>query len=373
MEQQITVTEYETSSLQIFFRPVFIVKLLKWALRYGTSDGHLIAFIEYSKSKVILCLEKHDQRNSLLRVSYALPNVQIVSVQHTRFFESPHLHNTWANPWNVRLIVWGRQVIRQSELQGRNPRIMLPAGSLRLGSSRERSVIGHESIPLLVCVKAKDLDRNGNSQAGFEAGRRSQSTAELLRFLGRYANSRGIELCFPVDSRESDEVAARYLEVFRNISKARCSYFPISGDQVSTVGSSEPSVYDSLRAARVVVGVNSSLLWEAVASALPVVSVSFGDAEYSRFPRVSPWVLVSPTYERFERAIIEAASAEQVTLEKIRSDFSEYLVNDQLRPCYQVIVRLVRAGLMAGNLDEVADSTNFQERLFPGDYETFSR
>ena len=364
-EQQISVTEYETSVLQIFIRPGFILKLSRWVLRYGASDGHLIAFIEYSKAKIVLCLEKHDQRNSLLRVSYALPDVQIVSLQHTRFFESPHLHNQWANPWNVRIIVWGRQVVRQSEVHGRNPRLMLPAGSLRLGLSREERPVAQKSIPILVCVKAKDLDGKGSSQAGFEAGRRSQSTAELLRFLGRYANDRRVTLYFPIDSRESEEVAARYLGIYREITEASCSYFPNPSDQVPINGAPEPSVYDTLRAARVIVGVNSSLLWEAVASALPVVSASFGDVEYNRFPNVSPWVLVSPTYERFERALNEAAKAEQDMLEKIRFDFSEYLTNDELRPCHQVVARLVRAGLKSENLDDVADGSNFRERLFP--------
>ena len=368
-EQEIPVTEYETSSLQFYIRPGFVLKLFRWVLRYGASDGHLIAFIEYSKARIVLCLEKSDQRNSLLRVSYALPDVQIISMQHTRFFESPHLHNTWGNPWNVRIIVWGAQVVRQSEAQGRNPRLLLPAGSLRLGLYRAEKSVVQKSIPILVCVKAKDLDGKGGSQAGFEAGRRSQSTAEMLRYLGRYANHRGIKLYFPIDSREAEDVAVRYLDIYREITKASCSYFPIPGEQVSANGASDPSVYDLLRAARVVVGVNSSLLWEAVASALPVVSASFGAAEYSRFPKVSPWVLVSPTYEEFELALNEAASAEHDTLEKIRANFSEYLLNDEARPCHQVVVRLVRAGLKSESLDYVADGSNFRERLFPRGHE----
>lgn len=312
----------EQFSVIVNFR--YVYNLVKYSLKYGISTGRLIAFVASVEARGVLVLEKSDQRNALRAVSFACPQVQIVIVQHSRFFESAHLHNTWGNPKNVRLITWGEFHIMLSEMQGRLRSLAIPMGSIRLALSREAQTSVKRTIPILVVLKAKGINLDGSVDDS-ERGLRSISSIRLLEFLGLYANSRGISLGFLSDDRESTEVAEHYLTIFKSISGAPCHYEKPLEPRDGSLSRQNSSAYSTIRRACVLVGVNSSILWEAVADAQPVVPVSFGSSLFNQFPKIGDWVLCDPTYHQFEKALEEVAVVSQEELIQRSKRFTEYL------------------------------------------------
>ena len=110
-----------------------------------------------------------------------------------------------------------------------------------------------------------------------------------------------------------------------------------------------------LRAARVVVGVNTSLLYDAVVLKSPVVHASFGSHNYSKFPIEAPWVLNNPAYEDFECQIEAARGVSADELARRSREFSQFLENPDYLNASDVLRETVKRSLLASDLDEVVD------------------
>lgn len=343
---------YQVSEFNLYFSRRYLVGLLKFTARYGFSVGRLLAHLEAFEVRGVITLEKSDQRNALRAVSYELPTVQIISVQHSRFFESVHPHNTWGNPLNVRLITWGEYHADLAEMQGRDRSLMIPMGSVNLAMHREVARPKTRDIPILVSLKAKGIGVPGSSQIETEKVARAGSTIQLLKMLGLYARARGIALAFPHDPREDPGIAEDYLKAFKAISGVECFY--VTPSHLARSGSTEilPSVFSAIRSARVFIGVNSSLLWEAIADSQPTLSVSFGNVLYNQFPCTGPWVLRNPTQHEFESAVDAAMNLELDELSRRSEQFSKYLISASRFCAATELGRFLTASHMVETLDQ---------------------
>lgn len=343
---------YQVSQFNLYLSRRYLVGLFKFTARYGFSVGRLIAHLEAFEFRGVITLEKSDQRNALRAVSYELPTVQIISVQHSRFFESAHLHNTWGNPLNVRLITWGEYHADLAEMQGRDRSLMIPMGSISLAMHREVARPKARDIPILVSLKAKGIGVQGCSQIETEKVARAGSTIQLLKMLGSYARARGIALAFPHDPREDPGIAEDYLNAFKEISGVECFY--VDPSRLARSGRDEmwPSVFSAIRAARVFIGVNSSLLWEAIADSQPALSVSFGNVLYNQFPCTGPWVLRNPTQQEFESAIDATMNLELDELSRRSEQFSKYLISASRFSAATELGRFLTASYMVETLDQ---------------------
>jgi len=113
-------------------------------------------------------------------------------------------------------------------------------------------------------------------------------------------------LWFPEDKRFSSSEESDFVLRLRDVTGADCRVVRVEDLALDPQRHSPKSTLWSLLASEVVVGVNTSLLWDAVALRVPVVYASFGASNYDYFPRIGPWVLNNPSFEEFSQSITEA-------------------------------------------------------------------
>ena len=344
---------YPVEEVQIYLSLKYFICLPVDVFHFGFSVGRLIAALRSSKASAVITLEKSDQKNSLLAVSYALPHLKIVSVQHSRFFESSHLHNPWANPWNVRIMTWGDHAKDMAESNGRSSRIQVAIGSINRQEDSSLDIPNGRDIPLLIVLKAENLDADGNSIKKGENQLRSSNTLNLLKLLGEYARIKQTSLLFLSDPRQSREAAESDLRVFEKVSGAHCEYVEeLRHEAIEDSKSSRPNSFAVLKASRVIVGLNSSMLWEAVASCQPAVCVSFGTTAYMQFPRIDQWVLRDPDINELSTAIETISRLSANDLLRRSHDFSHYLRSQSLGNSRKILERYLTAAVKNCSFDE---------------------
>lgn len=303
--------DFGMRDVSIWLRWRFIKSLLRWTRRYGFFSARLISTLVLSRAHAIVCLEQVDRQNTLRDVSFALPNLRILLIQQSRVYEAPHLFSAWGNKRNIRFLLWGSEISEIVALLGGGVSGHVPMGSLTLSHFVHSAPIPRvpKVIPLLVCVKPKALFqklqmterevRSANERGGV-------SKLGLLQMLGRYAQARSMTLWFPEDKRFSSSEESDFVLRLRDVTGADCRVVRVEDLALDPQRHSPKSTLWSLLASEVVVGVNTSLLWDAVALRVPVVYASFGASNYDYFPRIGPWVLNNPSFEEFSQSITEA-------------------------------------------------------------------
>ena len=150
---------YSIREVSVWVRPGYLLRLVRWTLRYGMAQARLIALLATVRAHAVVGMEQTDRQNTLRSVSYALPGVRIISIQQSRNFEAPHLSSTWGNLKNVRLLVWGDELAKDIEKLGFSSSLQVPVGSLSLSHFVDAVGVPEPDkvIELLVCVKSKHL------------------------------------------------------------------------------------------------------------------------------------------------------------------------------------------------------------------------
>lgn len=356
---------YPISEVSVWVRPAYLLRLVKWTLRHGVAQARLIALLATVRAHAVICMEQNDRQNSLRSVSYALPSVRIISIQQSRNFEAPHPFGSWGNAKNVRLLVWGDELARDAEKLGFSASLQVPVGSLSL--SQFVDVVGvpelDKVIDLLVCIKPKYLktaesDTDRKLAAGWERG--GLSKHRLLTHLGRYARERGLTLSFPTDPRSGSEVSDEVLRKFEEISGAKCRLVsPKDLPQSPTRAQPDSTIWTILHS-RVVVGVNTSLLWDSVALRVPTVYSYFGESSYNWFPQLGKWVMRDPNYSQLATELDEARQITRAELESRAALLNPYLRDPTMTSAASFLKSLIRRSLNSRSLDEalISDDLN---------------
>lgn len=323
---------YSLGQRDLYRSAKFLLSLLKWMLTYGFARSHLLALIDAINPTCIVTFEKTDEVGYLLDVSYARPKTKIISIQGNRFFESTHLHDHWGDGrQNVRILTWGVNTISTARDAGRLTRHMLPVGSLRASLAQSfKTPTSGPRLPWLVIMTANALAGKTEKEQLIRSQRYSTSFEQLLKHLGELSRRQKTPLIFPRDVRAKGDVEAAAMRLFTQVSGAECifdtDYLIEFGCAVGHGWNSHLSILRS----NVVIGVSSSLLWEAVSLQRPVVAVSFDDEPYHQFPAIagsSSWVLRSPDLDSLARAIQTAQSLDEESLISRRKQFGGHVVS----------------------------------------------
>lgn len=350
------VFNYTKRDISIWIRPYYLMLLIKWTLVFGLSSGRLIALLQASRAYGVVTLEADDRANLLLDVSQALPDLTIIALQHSRHYEAPHLFNSWPTTKNLRIMVWGEDISRTVEILGRPRRHLLVGGSIRLAQYCERMPVTKGEIDILVCIKLKGLQEPTATRAWREKSMRmAMSKRSLLQYLGQFARDRELRLTIPWDPRGSECDAQRELELFSDIAGVEFRHARPTDFEVGDNGSPPGSTYSLLRVAKVVVGVNTSLLYDAVLLRSPVVYAWFGNHHYNSFPLSEPWVLQNPSYDEFSRQMISARSVDDEELAGRALRMSYFLKHPSDINVANLLRQILKRGLESESLDEVVD------------------
>jgi hypothetical protein len=208
---------------------------------------------------------------------------------------------------------------------------MLPVGSLRASLAKNAENLNSvPQLPWLVIMTANAFAAKSEKELLIRSQRYSVSFEQLLKHLGELSRRLKIPLIFPRDVRAKSDVEAAAIQLLGQVSGAECifdvDYLRNSGCMVSPDWNSHASILRS----KVVIGVSSSLLWEAVSLQRPVVAVSFDDEPYHQFPSIaesSSWILRSPDSDSLARAIESAQELDEESLRDRRKLFGEYVVS----------------------------------------------
>lgn len=352
---------YSASEVSVWVRPAYLLRLARWTLRYGMAQARLIALLATVRAHAVICMEQSDRQNTLRSVSYALPRVRIISIQQSRNFEAPHPFGSWGNAKNVRLLVWGDELARDVEKLGSSSSLQVPVGSLSL--SQFVDVVGvpepDKVIDLLVCVKPKYLntsesDTDRKLAAGWERG--GLSKHRLLVHLGRYARERELTLSFPSDPRPGSEVSEETLRKFEAISGAKCQLVGPMDLPQSPIRLQPDSTLWTILHSRVVVGVNTSLLWDSVALRVPTVYSSYGESSYNWFPPLGKWVMHEPNYTQLAIELDEARQVTRAELEARAELLNPYLRDPTTTSAASFLKLLIHRSLDTRSLDDALNS-----------------
>jgi len=350
------VFNYSKDEVSIWLHPRYLILLVKWTLVCGLSSGRLIALLQASRAYGVVTLEADDRANLLFDVAKALPDLALIALQHSRHYEAPHLHNSWPTTRNLRIIVWGEDVCRTVEVSGKPRRHLLVGGSIRLAQYCEKMPLTKGKIDVLVCVKRKGLQEAKTTRAWREkSSRLTLSKRVLLQYLGQFAREQKLRLTIPWDPRASERELEGELELFSEIAGTEFQIAKPADFEVTENGSTSASTYSLLRVAEVVVGVNTSLLHDAVVLGSPVVYTWFGDHHYNSFPLIEPWVLHNPSFEDFRQQMIAARSVEPEELVRRSERMSHFLKHPSDINASDLLRQMVKQGFEAENLDEVVD------------------
>lgn len=323
---------YSLGQRNLYWSVKFLLSLLKWMPTYGFARSHLLALIDAINPTCVVTFEKTDEVGYLLDVSYALPETKIISVQGNRFFESTHLHDHWGGGRrNIRILTWGVNTISAARDVGRLTRHLLPVGSLRASLAKNAENLNSvPQLPWLVIMTANAFAGKSEKEQLINSQRYSISFEQLLKHLGELSRRLKIPLIFPRDVRAKSDVEAAAIQLLGQVSGAECifdvDYLRSLGYMVGPNWNSHASVLRS----KVVIGVSSSLLWEAVSLQRPVVAVNFDDEPYHQFPPIiesSSWILRSPDSDSLARAIESAQELDEESLRARRKLFGEYVVS----------------------------------------------
>lgn len=363
--------DFDPQEVKIWLRWRFIKSLFRWTRKYGFSSARLISALGASRAHAIVCLEQVDRQNTLRDVSFALPNLRILLIQQSRIYEAPHFFSSWGNQRNVRFLLWGREISEAVALLGAGVSGHVPTGSLTLSNFVRCAPVPRvpRTIPLLVCVKPKaviqkSLMTERERQSARERGGVSKS--RLLEMLGRYAQERSMTLWFPEDKRFSTSEESHFVSTLRVLTGADCRVARVEDLALDPERHSPTSTLWTLLASRVVVGVNTSLLWDAVALRVPVVYASFGASKYDCYPKIGSWVLNNPSFEEFSQSLSEAGDCDSDELNKRASLLDSWLRDPTKVDASSILRKVVSKSLEAASLDdvfEVYDQADPEARL----------
>lgn len=353
--------DFDARSVNIWLRWRFIKYLLHWTRKYGFFSARLISTLALSRAHAVVSLEQVDRQNTLRDVSFALPNLRILVIQQSRVYESPHLFSSWGNKRNIRFLLWGSEISKIVALLGAGVSGHVPVGSLTLSNFVHSAPIPRvpKVVPLLVCVKPKALlqkihlterERRSSDERG------GVSKLRLLQMLGRYAQERSMTLWFPEDKRFSSSEEGDFILRLRDVTGADCRVIRVEDLALNPERHSPTSTLWSLLASEVVVGVNTSLLWDAVALRVPVVYASFGVSNYDYYPKIGPWVLNNPSFEEFSQSIAEARKCSADELNKRACLLDAWLRDPTKVDASSILRKVLAKSFDADSLDHVFTS-----------------
>lgn len=349
---------YSLGQRTLYWSLRFSLRLLKWIPTYGFARAHLLALVETIEPTCIVTFEKTDEVGYLIDVSYALPETKIISVQGNRFFESTHLHDHWGGGrQNIRILTWGVNTVFAARVAGRLTRHMLPVGSLRASLAlNTQTPNSGPRLPWLIVMTANALVGELEKGHLIRNQRYSTSFEQLLKLLGELSRRCNTPLIFPRDVRATSDVERAALRLFRQTSGAECV---LDTDYLSGLGCAvgpDWTSHSSIMRSQVVIGVSSSLLWEAVSLQRPVVAVSFDDEPYHRFPRISEsssWILESPDLASLAKAIEDSRKLDEEGLIGRRKLFANNLVSTFETSAATVLCDLVTDAALFACFDEM--------------------
>lgn len=361
--QGFALFNYSLRDRSIWIRSRFLIRLIRLSWRYGFGQGHLIALLASIKAHAIVCMEQSDRQNILRSVSFELPQLRIICCQQSRNYEAPHPFSSWGNAKNVRMLVWGDELGRDVEKLGFSSSLHIPVGSLSL--SQFVDAVGTpepaKAIDILVCVKPKYLMTSASATdrktaAGWHRG--GLSKHNLLSQLGQYARSRGLSLSFPIDPRSGSEDPRAFLKQVEQVSGAPCQLVsPADLPQSSSRPHSDSTLWTILYS-KVVVGLNTSLLWDAVALRVPVVYAFFGESRYNWFPELGDWVMHDPKYEQLAAVIDASWQTSRTELERRSALLHPYLRDPMSMSASKFLRSLIIRSFEAETLDDTLSLTD---------------
>ena len=123
------------------------------------------------------------------------------------------------------------------------------------------------------------------------------------------------------------------------------------------------STYWTILHSRVVVGVNTSLLWDSVALRVPVVYSHYGESSYSWFPRLGNWVMHDPNYEQLAAELDEARLITRAELERRAALLNPYLRDPTMTSAGSFLRFLICRSLNAQSLDDALTPDDIKNNL----------
>lgn len=330
-----SVVDIEQGTREIVVHWKFLWDLLRLLPRHGRNGAVLGAYARFFRVASVVSYDNiqggWDWASSLER--------PMISVQHGMRQLANDRSDSLVST-NVIFLSWGKlqhdeYMERRTPLPPNSSHLRVPLQTKPVGSLRDsmyRAVDYHGSRQagrLCLISQFKGLDGHGLTLPT----QRQQNIDLLIEHLGRYVETRGLELIVALYS-DRPESLRQEIGWYREKLGDRCTFNDPSVDFAT---------YKTTDDCEMSFGIHTSVLWEVFGRGQKMLACNYTGDHVFEFPIEGPWYLKGGTYDDFEQRVDWLRSLTIDEFQRLVGEKSTYLISySRELPTHEAIREMIR-------------------------------